>query len=99
MARTSRQENQMPAKPLLIATIATALSAVSFSTQVSADPVAGAVAGGTIGAIAGGPPGAVVGAIIGAVIGDDAAYRHGYYRDQYYYGRGYGYAPPAGYYR
>lgn len=58
-----------PLRPLLIATIASALSAAAFPIQVSADPGAGVIVGGTIGAIVGGPPGAVVGAIIGGVLG------------------------------
>jgi hypothetical protein len=94
------KEKEMLAKPLLIATLAAGLSAATFTTQVSADPVGGAIVGGAIGAAVGGPPGAAVGAVLGTAIGHDA-YVHGYYGAGPYYGYGeydypapaYGYAP------
>jgi hypothetical protein len=88
----------MLTKPLLIATFAAGLSAATFSTQVSADPIGGAIVGGAIGAAVGGPPGAAVGAILGTAIGTDMYYngpRHAYgpapyYRERYF-------APPSAY--
>jgi len=85
-------------KPLLIATIAAGLSVATFSPQVSADPVGGAIVGGAIGAAVGGPPGAAVGAILGTAIGTDLYYngpRHAYGPAPYYDGRNF--APPTAY--
>jgi len=77
----------MRKKPLLIATMAIAVAAATFSTQAAAgDPVLGAVIGGGIGAAVGGPPGAAVGAVIGSIIGAESNRHHGYYdRDRRYY--------------
>ncbi len=95
----------MVAKPLLIATIASALSVASFSPQVSADPIGGAIVGGAIGAAVGGPPGAAVGAILGTAIGADVYYNGPRYAygPAPYYGERYvapppAYAPPPGAY-
>ena len=88
----------MLTKPLLIVTIAAGLSVATFSPQVSADPIAGAVFGGAIGAAVGGPPGAAVGAILGTAIGSDVYYngpRYAYVPAPYY-GERY-YAPPSSY--
>ena len=79
----------MLTKPLLIATIATGLSVATFSSQVSADPIGGAIVGGAIGAAVGGPPGAAVGAILGTAIGTDVYYngpRYAYGPAPYYGG-------------
>lgn len=95
----------MVTRALLIATIATGLSAAAFAPQASADPVGGAIVGGAIGAAVGGPPGAAVGAILGTAIGSDAYYNGPYraYGPAPYYGEGYSapapaYAPPPGAY-
>lgn len=87
----------MLTRPLLIATIATGLSVATFSPQVSADPIGGAIVGGAIGAAVGGPPGAALGAILGTAIGTDVYYNgpHYAYGPAPYYGERYVAPPPA----
>ncbi len=46
----------MRRKTFWIAAAGLATAAATFSTQASADPVAGAIVGGGIGAVVGGPP-------------------------------------------
>jgi len=74
-ARNSQTGAAMHKKPLLIASIVAAVSAIGFSTTASADVGAGIIIGGTVGALVGGPPGAVAGAMVGAAIGEPQEYK------------------------
>jgi hypothetical protein len=92
------QETTMLKKPLVIAAIAVAATAVLAPTDASAgDPGLGALLGGAVGAAIGhnvnGHNGAVVGGVLGAITGASIAASSG----GYYYGPGYA-APPATYY-
>ena len=88
-------------KPLLIATLGTAVALAGISTRAEAgDPVLGALLGGGIGAAIGHDVnrhgGAAVGGVLGAVIGSSIAADSGY--GPGYYGNGYydsGYYAPA----
>lgn len=84
-------------KPLLIATLGTALALAGISTKANAgDPLVGALIGGGIGAAIGHDVnrhgGGAVGGVIGAVIGSSIAADSGYYGGRGYYDSGY-YAP------
>ena len=85
-------------KPLLIATLGTAVALAGISTKAEAgDPVLGALIGGGIGAAIGHDVnhhgGAAVGGVIGAVLGSSIAAQSGYYGSgPGYYDNGY-YAP------
>jgi hypothetical protein len=90
-------------KPLVIATLATAVGLAAISTKAEAgDPVLGALIGGGIGAAIGhsanGHNGAAVGGVLGAIVGSSVAANSGpYYGDGYYGGDPY-YAPAPAYY-
>src|SRR5689334_11209124 len=90
-------------KPLVIATLATAVGLAAISTKAEAgDPVLGALIGGGIGAAIGhsanGHNGAAVGGVVGALAGASIAANSGpYYGDGYYGGDPY-YAPAPAYY-
>ena len=98
-------------KTLAIATLGTAVAALSFAGKAdAADPVLGALIGGGIGAAIGhdvnrhhgGAVGGVVGALIGSSIAADSNryYAGDRYYDDGYYAPSYGayYAPPPVYY-
>src|SRR5436853_1020388 len=87
-------------KPLLIASLSSALALGAMSTKANAaDPVLGALLGGGIGAAIGHDinhhGGGAVGAVAGAMIGSSIAARSDYYNAPYY-GDGY-YAPAPAY--
>jgi hypothetical protein len=88
-------------KPLLIATLASAVGIATLSTQAAAgDPVLGALIGGGIGAAIGHDVnrhgGAAVGGVLGAIVGSSIAADSGpYYRDGYYEPAPRYYAEPA----
>jgi hypothetical protein len=90
-------------KPLLIATLGTAIALAGISTRAEAgDPVVGALLGGGIGAAIGHDVnhhgGAAVGGILGAVIGSSIASSSGYgpgYYDNGYYANAPVYAAPV----
>lgn len=86
-------------KPLAIAAIAIATTAVVAPTDASAgDPGLGALLGGAVGAAIGhnvnGHNGAVVGGVLGAITGASIAANSGGYHDGYY-APPVAYAPPA----
>jgi len=88
-----KKETTMLKKPLAIAAIAIATTAVLAPTEASAgDPGLGALLGGAVGAAIGhnvnGHHGAVVGGVLGAITGASIAANSGPY-----YGPDYGYAP------